>query len=95
MKRITIIADCHTPGDKPEQPETLYAGSTLDLDDNVAGLLIAAGRARPDKDGKLKNTARDRLADIDARAAAVQSPHVELAALVAAAVAQALKAPAA
>lgn len=92
MKRITILADAHIPGENPDQPETLYAGSTVDLDDSIAGQVVAAGRAKYDKDAKLKDTSKARLAEIDARASAAVSPQAELAAFVAAAVAQALKA---
>lgn len=81
-KRVTIVSDTHVPGSGADAPaETLFSGSTLDLDDNVAGQLVAAGRAKYDKDAKLRNTAKDRLAEIDDRAqASAMSPQEVLAA---------------
>lgn len=91
MKRVTITADAHVPGDTPEQPNVVFAGSTLDLDDTVAGLLVVSGKARYDKEGKVKDTTKARLAEIDAQAAkAAQPPEAQMAALVAAAVQAAL-----
>src|SRR5262245_45294560 len=94
MKRITITADTFVPGDKPEDAQTpVFTGSTLDADDNTAGLLVAAGKAKYDPDAKPKSTAKERMADIDARAAQGSvDPQQALAATVAAAVASALAA---
>lgn len=87
MKRVTLIADAHVPGETPDQTATVFAGSTLDLDDTTAGLLVVSGKARYDKEGKLKDTSKARLAEIDAQAAkAAQSPESTLATLIGAAV---------
>lgn len=94
MKRVLIIQNAHIPGETPEQPEMVCHGSVLDLDDSIAGLLVVAGKARyQDKDVKLKNTSKDVMAEIDAQAKkANQPPEVALAAMVAAAVKEALAA---
>jgi hypothetical protein len=93
-KRITITTDTFVPGESPEhEQEPVFAGTTLDTDDNTAGLLVAAGKAKYDKDAKLKSTAKDRMADIDARAtAAAVDPAQAVAAAVAVAVAKAMAA---
>lgn len=93
-KRITIITDTFIPGESPEaEQQPVFEGSTIDADDDTAGLLVAGGKARYDKDARLKSTAKDRMAEIDARVAkAAADPAAAQAAIVAAAVAQALAA---
>lgn len=93
-KRVTITADTFVPGETPEAAMSpLFEGSTVDLDDNTAGLLVAAGKARYDKDGKLRDVSKARMAEVDEQAArAAVDPQQALAAAVAAAVAQAMQA---
>jgi hypothetical protein len=80
MKRVTITADAHVPGDTPEQPTVVFAGSTLDLDDTVAGLLVVSGKARYDKEGKVKDNSKARLAEpLDAQMAALVAAAVQAA----------------
>jgi hypothetical protein len=94
MKRVSIINNAHIPGDTPEQPEMVCVGSVLDLDDDIAGQLVVAGKARYEtKDAKLKNTAREVMAECDARAkTASLPPEAAMAAMVAAAIKDALTA---
>lgn len=93
MKRITILQHAHIPGDTPEQPEMVYAGSVLDLDDEVAGLLVVSGKARYEtKDVKLRNTAAATNAALDEAAAkAALPPEAAMASLIGAAVRAALQ----
>ena len=93
MKRVTILQHAHIPGDTPEQPETVYAGSVLDLDDEVAGMLVVSGKAKYEgKDVKLRNTASATLTAIDEAAAkAALPPEAATAAMIAAAVKAALQ----
>lgn len=79
MQRIEIISDCLIPGGR-----TLFTGSVIDIDDDVAGQLVAAQRARlVDEDTKLKDTSKAALAEADARAEASTKPEAAQAALVA------------
>lgn len=96
MKRVSILAHAFIPGDTPEQPVTVYAGSVIDLDDSIAGQLVVAGKAAyVSKDVKLKETSAQHLAAADERAkTASVDPNVQLAALVAAAVQSAMSKPA-
>ena len=94
-KRVTILALCLIAGANAEtsgQPTLAYPGSTLDLDDNTAGLLVVAGKARHDKDAKLKNTAKDHEAGIEERAKALSTPETAMAAMIAQAVTAAVSA---
>lgn len=95
-KRVTILALCLIAGANAEtnggQPTLAYPGSTLDLDDNTAGLLVVAGKARHDKDAKLKNTAKDHEAGIEDRAKALSTPETAMAAMIAQAVTAAVSA---
>lgn len=93
MKRVFILQHAHIPGDTPEQPDTVYAGSVLDLDDEVAGLLVVSGKARYEtKDVKLKNTANaTNLAADEAAAKAALPPEAAMAGMIAAAVRAALQ----
>lgn len=94
-KRVTILALCLIAGADAEtngQPTLAYPGSTLDLDDNTAGLLVVAGKAKHDKDAKLKNTAKEHEAGIEERAKAVATPEAAMATLVAQAVTAAVAA---
>ena len=94
MKRITILNVVLLAGATAEngnQPVLAYPGSTIDVDDNTAGLLVVSGKARYDKDAKAKDTSKARLAEIDALAAkSAQSPEATMAALIGAAVQAAL-----
>lgn len=93
MKRVTITADCMIPGNNPEAASRpLFAGSTLDLDDNIAGLLVVSGKARHDADGKVKDVTKDRMSAIDQRAEEAAKPAAAVATeTLAAAIAQALQ----
>lgn len=79
MKRVEIISDCLIPGGG-----TLFTGTVTDIDDDVAGQLVAAQRARlVDEGTKLKDTSKQALAEADARAEAATKPEAAQAALVA------------
>lgn len=94
-KRVTILALCLIAGADAEtngQPTLAYPGSTLDLDDNTAGLLVVAGKARHDKDAKLKNTAKEHEAGIEERAKALTTPETAMATMIAQAVTAAISA---
>ena len=70
MKRVTILALCFIAAAGTEAgvvADPLYPNSTLDLDDNTAGQLVVAGKARSDKDAKLKNTTKEHETAIDER----------------------------
>lgn len=89
-KRVTILALAllgTVTDESTGQPAVAYPGSTLDLDDNTAGLLVVAGKARYDKDAKLKDTTKAHEAELEARAKAVTTPEATMAQLVAQAVA--------
>lgn len=89
-KRVTILALCvlgSVIDETTRQPAVAYPGSTLDLDDNTAGLLVVAGKAKYDKDAKLKDTTKAYEAELEARAKAVATPEANMAQLVANAVA--------
>lgn len=94
-KRITILATCLLAGaadDTKGQPAIGYPGSTIDVDDNTAGLLVVAGKAKYDKDAKLKDTAKAHEAELEDRAKSVVTPEAAMAAAVAQGVATALAA---
>jgi hypothetical protein len=89
-KRVTILALAllgRAIDETSNQPAVAYPGSTLDLDDTTAGLLVVAGKARYDKDAKLKDTTKAHEAELEARAKAVATPESSMAQLVASAVA--------
>ncbi len=91
MKRVEITSHTNIPG--TDGPITLYKGSVLDLDDNVAGQIIAAGRAKEvSEDTKTKSTEKAYLSEADRVAADAASPGDALAALVEKRVTEALKA---
>jgi hypothetical protein len=73
-KRITILAACFIAANAAEgaAAQPLYPGTTLDLDDQAAGELVVAGKAKYDKDGKLKSTAKDYEAQQEEQAARAQ-----------------------
>jgi len=55
MKRILITDNVLVPSDIEGQMKTLYVGTVADIDDNTAGLVVAAGRGsyvRRADDGK-------------------------------------------
>jgi hypothetical protein len=60
-KRITILAACFIAANAAEgaAAQPLYPGTTIDLDDQAAGELVVAGKAKHDKEAKLKNTAKE------------------------------------
>lgn len=93
-KRVTITGDTFVPADTPDAAMTpLFEGSTVDLDDDTAGQLVVSGKARYDKDAKLRDTGKARMAEADERAARnAIDPQQALAAAVAAAVSQAMQA---
>lgn len=73
-KRVTILAACFIAANAAEgaAAQPLYPGSTVDLDDQAAGELVIAGKARYDKEGKLKSTAKDHEAQQEELAARAQ-----------------------
>lgn len=93
-KRVTITADTFVPADTPDAAmQPVFEGTTLDLDDDTAGLLVVSRKARYDKDAKLRDTSKARMAEIDERATrAAADPQAAMMAAVAAAVAQAMQA---
>lgn len=92
MKRVEILSSALIPGDAGEM-KVAHVGSILDLDDDVAGLLIAGSRAVLAPEGaKLRDTAKAIEAEADRKAAAQASPEAAMAALIAAAVQAALTA---
>lgn len=60
-KRITILAACFVAANAAEgaAAQPLYPGTTIDLDDQAAGELVVAGKAKYDKEAKLKSTAKE------------------------------------
>lgn len=89
-KRVAILALCllgSVTDETSNQPAVAYPGSVLDLDDNTAGLLVVAGKARYAKDADLKDTTKAHEAAITARAKAAATPEATMAQLVAQAVA--------
>lgn len=73
-KRVTILAAAFIAVNAAEggAAQPVFPGSTLDLDDQAAGELVVAGKARYDKEGKLKNTAKDYEAQQEELAARAQ-----------------------
>jgi hypothetical protein len=72
MKRVIILSTCFIPQGEAA-PLHLFEGSVLDLDDNDAGLLIAAARAKLAEEGaKLKDTSKDHLKALDTAAQAAE-----------------------
>jgi hypothetical protein len=62
MKRIEITGDVLAPSDVEGEMKTLFTGSVVDVDDNTAGLICAAGRGKfvaRDKDGKFEKAPVD------------------------------------
>lgn len=62
MKRVEIIQQTLVPDEQSKEPgvmKTVYVDSVFDLDDDVAGAVVAAGRARyvakDDKDKYVKS----------------------------------------
>jgi hypothetical protein len=95
-KRITILATCFATslGEAGQNsPTVLHPGSTIDCDDNTAGLLVVSGKAKLDPEAKLADTTRaaEKAADERAKAAG-KPPESVVAELVAAAVTAALAA---
>lgn len=96
MKKVEILSNCLIPAEGEGQMKTAYTGSVLELDDTVAGNLVAAQRAKyADKAAKLIDTTRQHEAEADERAASAATPDRMFAAAVAAAVQTALAKPAA
>lgn len=73
-KRITILAACFIAANAAEgaAAQPLYPGTTIDLDDQAAGELVVAGKAKHDKEAKLKNTAKEYEAAQEEQAARAQ-----------------------
>lgn len=46
MKRIEIIDNCLVPSDVPGEMKTAFVGTVMDCDDEVAGNVVASGRAK-------------------------------------------------
>lgn len=90
MKRVKIISSALVPTDEPGKPRIAYRDSVIDVDDKVAGELVAGSRAVYAKDEKLKDTTKDHEAEADKRAEAAKSPQAEMIGMIAAAVAQAI-----
>lgn len=90
MKRILIISDTFIPASKPgDEARPLCVDSIVDLDDNVAGLVIASGRGRAAPEGaKLRDTSDARNKAAAERASA--TPENLLASAIATAVTAAL-----
>lgn len=97
MKTIEILSHTHVPsGAEDGATRTLYTGSVVELDDALAGQVVAAGRGMyADKGAKLVDTTKRHEADADKRAVAQASPEAGMAAIVAAAVKAAMAGPAA
>lgn len=95
MKRITLLAvaliaassDAHQ-----DQPLIGYPGSTLDVDDTTAGLLVVAGKAKYDKDAKAKDTTKEHERAADDRVKAANAPDTRMADAIAGAVTAAVTA---
>lgn len=92
MKRIIIISDTFVPTGRPDgEQRPLFADSVVDLDDNVAGLVIVSGRGREAPEGTdLRDTSKSRNKAAAERVAA--TPENMLAAAIATAVAAAVPA---
>lgn len=83
MKLVEIISNCSIP-DGEGQTKVLFTGSVLALDDEHAGLVVAAGRGRYAEEGaKGKDTSKLHLAAADERALQATQPDAALAALIA------------
>lgn len=94
MKKVLILAACLIPAAEGEgQMKTAYPDSVLELDDDVAGNLVASQRAKyADKGAKLLDTTKEHETEAAKRAAAVSTPEAIMAAAVASAVKAALAA---
>ena len=80
-KRVCILALCFlaSAAAEGEAAVALFPGTVLDVDDQDAGQLIIAGKARPAaKDERIKNTAKEHedAIDVRAKAAAVDPQRV-------------------
>lgn len=94
MKKLEITSAVLVPGDAEGQMITLHPGSVVELDDRVAGEVLAAQRGKPvDKAARLKDTTKEHEAAAEARAAEQLSPQAMIAAAVAAAVQQVMAKP--
>jgi hypothetical protein len=73
-KRVTILAACFVAiaASEGAAAQPLYPGTVVDLDDQAAGELVVAGKARYDKEGKLKSTAKEHEAAQEELAARAQ-----------------------
>lgn len=95
MKRVQILASALLAGaadSNKNQPQVVHPGSVIETDDNSAGQLVVAGKAKYVADDvKLKDTTKEAEAAADAKAKASASPDQALAGLIAAAVAAAIK----
>lgn len=93
MKKVLILAACLIPAEGEGQMKTAYPDSVLELDDDVAGNLVASQRAKyADKGAKLLDTTKEHETEAAKRAAAVSTPEAIMAAAVASAVKAALAA---
>ena len=93
MKKVEILSASLVPGDKEGEMKTAHPGSVLQLDDAVAGALVAGQRARyAPPDAKLVDTTKRHEDAADKRAATAAAPEAAMAALIAAAVQAALAA---
>lgn len=93
MKKIEILSSALIPSDIEGQMRIAHVGSVLEVDDDVAGALVAGSRGRlVDKATKLVDTTKVIEGEADKRAAQQAAPEAAMAAMIAAAVKAALAA---
>ncbi|MBX3605368.1 MAG: hypothetical protein KF788_08855 [Piscinibacter sp.] len=87
MKKVEILAPCFAPSEVEGQMKTLYPESVLEVDDNTAIALVASQRAKfADKGAKLRDTTKEHEAAAEKARAEQLTPQAVIAAAVAAAV---------
>ncbi len=92
MKKVHILAAVFVPADTEGQMTALHPGTVAQVDDKVAGELVASQRARyADEKAKLVDTTKEHEAAAEQRAAESLTPQAMIAAAVVAALAAAQK----
>lgn len=91
MKRVEILSNAMVPSGKEGQPKIAFRGSVIEVDDEVAGELVASTRGVIVKDNvKLADTTKEHEALAAEASEKAKSPEAHMIGLVAAAMAQAL-----
>lgn len=91
MKRVKILSSALIPSDVEGQPRIAHRDSVIEVDDDVAGQLIASQRAvYATKEDKLKDTTKVHEEEADRKAELAKSPEAAMIALITAAVTAAM-----